>query len=71
MRTLSRVSIHVRSYNAEAYLHVASDSDKARFIKNAQKNAVRDSKRAVRESGMYEPAELDAIDDDERHGMKF
>ncbi|KAK8865722.1 hypothetical protein IAR55_000868 [Kwoniella newhampshirensis] len=52
----------------EKKLPFTSEKDKIRFIAEAQKDATRDAKRAVRESGLYEPAELEAVDDDEKHG---
>ena len=47
---------------------LASEANKVKFKKEAQIFAARDSKRAVRESGMYHANELEAIDGDEKHG---
>ena len=49
----------------------ASESQKQKFKANAQVAATRDAKRALRESGYYETHELDAIDEDEKHGHKI
>ncbi|ODO07497.1 hypothetical protein L198_01076 [Cryptococcus wingfieldii CBS 7118] len=54
----------------ERKLPFTSEKDKAKFIANAQIDATRDAKRAVRESGLYEHHELEAIDKDEKHALK-
>lgn len=48
-----------------------SKSDKTSFVANAQKEAVRDAKRALRESGLYDSKELEPISTDEMHGNKI
>ena len=48
----------------------ASEANKVKFKKEAQLYAARDAKRSVRESGLYENNELEAIDADEKHGAK-
>ncbi|OCF32899.1 hypothetical protein I317_00772 [Kwoniella heveanensis CBS 569] len=55
----------------EKRLPFASEKEKVKFIGLAQKDAVRDAKRAIRESGMYEPHELEPIDNDEKHAAKI
>ncbi|WWD18099.1 hypothetical protein CI109_102547 [Kwoniella shandongensis] len=55
----------------EKKLPFTSEKDKTKFITLAQKDATADAKRAVRESGLYEPAELEGIDDDEKHGSQI
>ncbi|KAK1927865.1 hypothetical protein DB88DRAFT_53088 [Papiliotrema laurentii] len=55
----------------EKNLPFASESQKQKFKANAQLAATRDAKRALRESGYYETHELDAIDEDEKHGHKI
>ncbi|WVQ85496.1 hypothetical protein IAT38_007661 [Cryptococcus sp. DSM 104549] len=55
----------------EKKLPFTSDKDKAKFIAAAQQDAVRDAKRAVRESGLYEAHELESIEADEKHGAKI
>ncbi|KAI9634542.1 uncharacterized protein MKK02DRAFT_38071 [Dioszegia hungarica] len=52
----------------EKGLPFSSTSEKTRFIADAQREAIRDSKRALRESGLYEERELEKIDKDEMHG---
>ena len=52
-------------------LPFASASQETKFKANAQIAAVRDAKRALRESGFYEPVELDVMDMDEKHGQKI
>jgi hypothetical protein len=48
-----------------------STSEKTRFIADAQKESIRDAKRALRESGLYEERELEKIDKDEMHGHQL
>ena len=55
----------------EKRLPFASVSQETKFKANAQVAATKDAKRALRESGYYEPAELDVIDMDEKHGHKI
>ncbi|KIR67603.1 hypothetical protein I312_102200 [Cryptococcus bacillisporus CA1280] len=55
----------------EKKLPFASDKNKAKFIEAAQANAVRDAKRAVRESGLYNAHELEPIDRDEKHAAQI
>lgn len=55
----------------EKNLPFSSDSQRQKFKANAQVAATRDAKRALRESGYYEPAELDPVDADEKEGHKI
>ncbi len=49
----------------ETWLCLAADKDRKTFIKLAQAWAVRDAKRALRESGFYTTTELEAAEQDE------
>lgn len=55
----------------EKSLPFTSQSQKQKFKAEAQVAATRDAKRALRESGLYEGAELDPVDEDEKHGHKI
>ncbi|OWZ54759.1 hypothetical protein C356_01687 [Cryptococcus neoformans c45] len=55
----------------EKKLPFTSEKDKAKFISAAQVDAVRDAKRAIRESGLYNAHELEAVDRDEKHASQI
>ncbi|ORX35470.1 hypothetical protein BD324DRAFT_632972 [Kockovaella imperatae] len=52
-------------------LPFTSEADKHKFIAEAQHTASRDSKRTLRESGIFDQNELDPIDNDEKHAAKI
>jgi hypothetical protein len=55
----------------EVSLTVASDANATKFKTEAQAYAVRDAKRALRESGYFEQHELDPIEEDEKVGHQI
>ncbi|KAK4686931.1 hypothetical protein P7C73_g3179, partial [Tremellales sp. Uapishka_1] len=55
----------------EKGLPFTSDANKKEFQARAQKNAIMDSKRALRESGLYQGPELEPLDLDEKSGQKI
>ncbi|WVQ65111.1 uncharacterized protein L199_003283 [Kwoniella botswanensis] len=55
----------------EKRLPFTSETEKVKFIKQAQKHAAADAKRAVRESGLYSQHELEPLDADEKIAAKI